>query len=100
MTLETESGLINQEVSATLVIRGNLASGEIVPKVVSLASGERIQFRAVAYDENRVLLPDVFFRWSVANSDPGSIDSSGLFAAKGGIGEYPAAVQRSRVPAP
>ena len=93
VTLETEDGLLKQAVSATLVIRGSLARAEVTPGRVRLAEGERMQFRALAYDENGVLLPDVFFRWSVADPAAGAMDSNGLFTAKGEIGEYLGAVQ-------
>ena len=92
LTLETPSGPVTQAVSATLVIRGTLDGVEIVPADVTLGHGERMPFRAVAYDENRVLIPDVFFRWSVADPDAGTIDASGVFVARGHPGEYPGAV--------
>ena len=93
VTLETAEGPVTHEVSASLIIRGPLTSVDVVPSVATLPRGEKIGFRAVAYDENGVLLPDVFFRWSIADPAAGKIDSSGLFTAEGRIGEYPGAVQ-------
>ena len=103
VTVETEAGPVTKEVSATLVIRNSLASVDVTPGVSTLTRGERMQFQALAYDRNRVLLPDVFFRWSLADSSVGTIDRNGLFTAKGEIGEYPGvirveAVQRLRAP--
>ena len=91
--LETENGPVTREINATLVIRGTLASAEIIPGAASLARGEQILFRAVAYDKNRILLPNVIFRWSVADPAAGSIDVNGAFTAEGSIGDYPGAVQ-------
>ena len=93
VTLETDEGPVTQEVSANLIIRGPLTRVEVVPPVATLPRGEKIGFRAVAYDENGILLPDAFFRWSIADPAAGKIDSSGLFTAEGRIGEYPGAVQ-------
>ena len=90
--LRTEDGPVTQEVSATLVIRDSLATTEITPGVATLASGEEIQFRAAAYDENGIVVPDAFFRWSLTDDTVGSIDSNGVFTAKGLIGEYPGVV--------
>ena len=71
VTLETEDGLVAQAVSATLIIRGNLDSVDLPPKVATLVRGSRVQFRAVAYDENHILLPDVTFHWSATDSRAG-----------------------------
>ena len=97
MTLETEEGPVSQEVSATLVIRGPLASVEISPQVATIARGEKVQFWAAAYDENHILLPDILSKWSMADPAAGSIDANGVFTAKGRPGEYPAAVQVTTV---
>lgn len=91
--METDEGTLVQEVSATLIIRGSLTKVEIAPGSASLAPGERASFRAVAYDENDVLLSDIFFRWSVSDPAVGSIDSNGVFTAKGPVGTYPGAVE-------
>ena len=91
--LETESAPITKAVSATLIIRGPLATAEITPLVVHLAREEKFQFRAIAYDENRIVLPDVLFRWTVTDRTAGTIDSSGLFTAKGPVAVYEGAVQ-------
>ena len=93
VTLETEDGPLLQEVTATLVIRDKLSTVEIRPEAATLAPDEQVPFRAIAYDKNRVLLPDIIFRWTVPDSDIGKIDSSGLFTATGQPGEYPGAVQ-------
>ena len=93
VTLETETGPVVKEVSATLIIRDKLDHVIITPDVVRLAQKERIQFQAVGYDKNNILMPDVFFRWSVINPDVGTIDSRGLFTAEGDPGEYPDAVR-------
>ena len=69
---QTESGPVAQTVSATLVIRGPLAKVEVTPPVISLALGERMQPRALAYDRNDLLLSDVSFKWSVADAEPGA----------------------------
>ena len=87
VTQETESGPVTVTVSATLIIRDTLNTVEITPKVAATASGQRILFRAVAYDDNGVVLPDVFFRWSVADPSVGTIDVNGAFTAKGPIGK-------------
>ena len=73
--------------------------------MATLAQGERMQFRAAAYDKRHVLLPDILFRWSVADDTVGTIDSNGLFIAEGAPGEYPGvikveAVQRQRASSP
>ena len=93
VTLQTESGPLTREVSATLVIRGPLENVEITPQVDTLARGEKTQFRAIAYDRNRVLLSDVYFRWKVMDPTAGTIDANGVFTAEGSPGEYPGAVQ-------
>ena len=76
-----------------MIIRDKLDRVEITPQAATLAKGERIQFRAVAYDKNGILLPDVSFRWRAAGRDAGSIDSSGLFVANGDPGDYPEAIR-------
>ena len=93
VTLKGEMGLVVQEVSATLIIRGKLNNVAITPQVATMAPDERIQFRAVAYDRGGVLLPNVSFRWSITDPAVGDIDGSGLFIAEGRPGEYPGAVQ-------
>ena len=93
VTLDTDDGPVIQDVSATLVIRGPLDSVEITPRVHTLAIGDRIQFRAVGYDENRVLLPDVSYQWNVVESTAGSIDENGVFTATGSPGKYAGAVE-------
>ena len=93
VTLETEDGPVTQEVSATLIIRGNLDSVELIPKVATLVRGSKVQFRAVAYDESHILLPDVTFQWRVTDSRAGTIDADGLFTAQDRPGEYPGAVR-------
>ena len=101
--LETEAGPVTKAVSATLVIRGPLANVEITPPVVHLAREEKFQFRVVAYDENQIVLPDVLFRWKVTDHIAGTIDSNGLFTAKGPLAMYQGAVQVEavqRLPAP
>ena len=90
--LRTEEGLVTQEVSATLVIRDSLATAEVTPGVATLANGEKVQFRAAAYDKNGIVVPDAFFRWSVTDETVGSIDPNGVFTAKGPLGEYPGVV--------
>ena len=93
VTVQTETGPIVREISATLVIRDTLHSVEITPGTATLSRGEKVQFRAVAYDKNRVLLPDVFFRWSVDDPRAGTIDVNGLFTAEGRPSEYRGAVR-------
>ena len=93
VTLDTEDGPVTREVSASLVIRGPLESVEITPQVDTLARGEKTQFRALAYDGNRILLSDVHFRWSVTDPLAGIIDANGVFTAEGLPGEYPGAVE-------
>ena len=90
---QTESGPVAQTVSATLVIRGPLAKVEVTPPVISLALGERMQPRALAYDRNDILLSDVSFKWSVADAEAGSMDSNGVFTAEGRPGRYPGAIE-------
>ena len=101
---DTASGPISREVAATLVIRDVLGSVEIVPGIVALSRGEKVQFRAVAYDKNNILVPNVLFRWSVTHDPAGTVDANGLFTAEGLPGEYPGvievkAVERRRPPA-
>ena len=93
VTLQTASGPVIQELSATMIIRDTLATVEIAPQAATLARGEKMQFRAIAYDKNNILLSDVSFRWSVTDPALGTIDQSGLFTADGSPGEYPGAVQ-------
>ena len=93
VTLDTEDGPVNHEVSATLIIRDVLASVEITPQVSTLALAEKVQFRAVAYDRNHVMVPDVSFRWTITDPDVGTIDANGMFTAGGRPGEYLDAVQ-------
>jgi len=93
VTIQTDNGPVTQEVSATLVIRDALASVQITPQAASLARGEKMQFQALAYDRNNVMLPDVFFKWKVADPAVGSIDANGLFMAKGLPGLYSGVVQ-------
>ena len=68
--------------------------------MAALARGDRVQFRAIAYDRNNVILPDVQFFWSVTHSPSGSIDTRGEFNAMGEPGEYPGAVMVEAVQAP
>ena len=103
VTLDTEKGPLTEEVNATLVIRDILHTVEVSPTVATMAKGQRLAFRAVAYDKNDVVLSDVSFRWSVTDGSAGTIDASGVFIAQGSPGEYPGAVrvqavQRSRSP--
>lgn len=93
MTLNTESGPVTREVSASLIIRGPSESVELTPQVDTLARGEKSQFRARAYDKNRTLLTDVGFRWRVTNPLVGIIDADGVFTAEGLPGEYPGAIE-------
>ena len=93
VTLKGETGLVVQEVSATLIIRGKLDNLEITPQVATMAQGESIQFRAVAYDKSGVLLPEVSFRWNLTDPAVGEIDRGGLFTAKGRPGEYTGVIQ-------
>ncbi len=93
VTLNTESGPVTREVSASLIIRGPLESVELTPQVDTLARGEKSQFRARAYDKNRTLLADVGFRWRVTNPLVGIIDADGVFTAEGLPGEYPGAIE-------
>ena len=93
VTIDTEDGPVIQDVSATLVIRGPLDSVEVIPQVHTLGVGERIQFRAVAYDENRILLPDASYQWNVVESAAGTVDDTGVFTASGNPGKYPGVVE-------
>ncbi|MSP78176.1 MAG: hypothetical protein EXR67_01235 [Dehalococcoidia bacterium] len=81
VTMDGPDGPIAQEVSASVVIRGPLARINIVPTSPSVVVNGRVQFRAVAYDANGVTLPDIFFRWSIADEHAGAISSSGAFRA-------------------
>ena len=92
VTQETDTGSVTHEVSATLIIRDNLKTVDITPSAASTASGQRVQFRAVAYDNNGIVLPDAFFRWSVADRSVGTIDANGVFTPKGPVGKYPGMV--------
>ena len=71
VTLDTESGPLTEEVNATLVIRDILDTVEVSPTVATMAKGQRLAFRAVAYDKNGVVLSDVSFRWSVTDGSAG-----------------------------
>ena len=100
LTVQTDSGPVTKEVSATLIIRGTLARAEIIPKVDTVARGEKVQFRAVAYDKNRALLTDVSFRWDMADPTAGTIDANEVFTAEGLPGEYLGAVSVQAVQKP
>ena len=93
VTLDTDSGPVTQEVSATLVIRGTLDRVAITPDLVTVAPGESVPYRALSYDENGVLLTGVIHKWSVSDPSIGAIDSNGIFTAKGAPGRYPEAVR-------
>ena len=93
VTLETASGPVTQEVSATLVIRGELDNVLITPDVATVAPGGSVAYRALSYDGNGVLLQAVQYKWSVSDPSIGTIDSGGVFTAKGPPGRYPEAVR-------
>ena len=93
VTLETDSGPVTQEVSATLVIRGELDNVLITPDVATVAPGGSAVYRALSYDGNGVLLQAVQYKWSVSDPSIGTIDSDGVFTAKGPPGRYPEAVR-------
>jgi hypothetical protein len=92
VTLNTSSGPATQQVSATLVILGTLSKVEIAPDVATVARGEMVPYRAVASDQNGVLLPNILYQWSVSDPAIGSIDSNGVFTARGRAGSYPKAI--------
>ena len=87
VTVDTPDGSMTTEVSATLVIRDVLDRVDINPRVATLARGDLVQFRAVAYDQNGVLLPDVTFNWKLMSRTVGSMDRNGLLTAEGDPGE-------------
>ena len=89
---ETEEGVITRKLTATLVIMGPLVRVDAIPGVAQLGPGGRVQFRAIGFDENGQPLPDVNFRWRVANKDAGSISHDGVFTASKSPGHYPGAV--------
>lgn len=93
VTIETDSGPTTQEVSATLVIRGELDNVLITPDVATIAPSESAVYRAISYDGNGVLLPNVQYKWSVSDPSVGTIDSDGVFTANGPPGRYPEAVR-------
>lgn len=71
---------------------GPLVRVDAIPGVAQLGPGGRVQFRAIGFDENGQPLPDVNFRWRVANKDAGSISHDGVFTASKSPGHYPGAV--------
>lgn len=93
VTVKTSQGVVTQEVAANLTIRGPLATVTIDPPTATVAPGGAFQFRAQARDASGVLLPDVFFKWSVVDKGVGRIDFDGSLVASRELGQHPDAVQ-------
>ena len=84
--------LIAQTVSASLIIRGELARVETIPQKAILTPGEVIRFRAIGYDRDDTPVTRVTVRWNVVDPEAGSIDSNGVFTAGRRLGEFSGAV--------
>lgn len=93
ITLEGPEGQVTQELLASVTIRGPLARAEVNPLRAMVAPKGRVQFTATAYDANGVVLPDVTFRWRVADAKAGSISRDGLLRAGADVGEFLQAVR-------
>jgi hypothetical protein len=66
---------------------------EIVPSTAAVKSGQAVQFRAVARDENGVQVPGVLYDWSVTDRSAGRIGLGGLFEAGQAVGDFTAVVK-------
>ena len=70
------------------VEQAKLAEIVILPTEAAVLTGQLHRFRAVAYDENGVVIPGVSYDWSVKDQSLGEINSIGYLTVSGTPGKY------------
>ena len=91
-------GEITVESSADVTViqpeaQRKLAFVSIVPSSVSLHSGQRFLFTAIAFDKDGAAAPGVSYSWEVVDPQVGSIDRLGVFTTGDMAGTFPDAVR-------
>lgn len=94
------TGPVLKELTASITIRGPLASLTILPDTPTAVVGRAIQLRAAPYDANGVFLPDVSFRWNIVDQRAGTISTTGAFRVRGTPGTYSQAVHLQAIGRP
>ena len=84
---------VSQTVSATVILLGPMVRAEVVPGVVSLEVDGLAQFAALAFDAADNRLFDIQIEWELVGGAPGTLTSSGLYAAGDRPGDYTGAVR-------
>lgn len=90
---DTPAGIVEAEAVTTLTITGRMTTLEIVPSTAAVKSGQAVQFRAIARDENGVQIPGVLYDWSVTDRSAGRIGLGGLFEAGQAPGDFTGVVK-------
>ncbi len=83
----------SRTVSATLIVLGPMVRAEVVPSVVSLEVDGLAQFTALAFDAAGNRLFDIELDWELATGTPGTVTSTGLYAAGDRPGDYAGGVR-------
>ncbi|GBD10443.1 hypothetical protein HRbin23_00084 [bacterium HR23] len=81
------------EGKASLVVRGPLERLTVIPQVVQVVPGQKVQFLAEGYDAFGTFLPGLRLRWRMDDPRAGSITEGGVFTAGSTPGVYPDAVR-------
>ena len=64
-----------------IVITGTLSSSAVSPVLATIAPGRLVHFKLTGWDENDVALPGLVIRWTVTDSNAGTVDVFGNFRA-------------------
>ena len=74
--------------SVDIVITGTLSNSEVSPAIATVAPGRLAHFRVTGWDEHEITLPGLVVRWSVADTNAGTVDLFGNFRAGDTPGMY------------
>ncbi|MBI4282448.1 MAG: DUF4012 domain-containing protein [Chloroflexi bacterium] len=85
------------EAYATVNIVGPLDRVTVAKPVITLEAGQSAWVYAVGYDANGLEVPFLQLRWSMENSEAGSMTPSGLFTAAATPGSYENAIRVTAV---
>jgi hypothetical protein len=74
--------------SVDIVVTGTISNAEVFPALATVAPGRLVHFMLTGWDENEVVLPGLVVRWTVTDSDAGTVDVFGNFRAGDVPGMY------------
>jgi len=74
--------------SVDIVITGTLSNSEVSPSLATIAPGRLAHFRITGWDEHEIALPGLVVRWTVTDTNAGTVDLFGNFRAGNIPGMY------------